>query len=77
MTWPSTRLVHDAAASWRGAMMTPGDALDRRLAQFREHTLPVAHHYREKGLLKEVDATDGRDAVFTRLYLDFHQEVLV
>ena len=53
------------------------DALDRRLAQFREHTLPVAHHYREKGLLKEVDATDGRDAVFTRLYLDFHQEVLV
>ena len=53
------------------------DALDRRLAQFREHTLPVAHHYREKGLLKEVDTTDGRDAVFTRLYLDFHQEVLV
>jgi adenylate kinase len=53
------------------------DALDRRLGQFREHTLPVAHHYRTKGLLKEVDATDGRDAVFTRLYLDFHQEVLV
>ena len=53
------------------------DALDRRLAQFREHTLPVAHHYREKGLLKEVDATDGRDAVFTRLYVAFHQEVLV
>jgi adenylate kinase len=53
------------------------DALDRRLAQFREQTLPVARHYREKGLLKEVDATDGRDAVFTRLYVDFHQEVLV
>ena len=53
------------------------DALDRRLAQFLEHTLPVAHHYREKGLLKEVDATAGRDAVFNRLYVDFHQEVLV
>ena len=53
------------------------DALDRRLVQFREQTLPVAHHYRDKGLLKEVDATDGRDAVFTRLYVDFHQEVLV
>ena len=53
------------------------DALDRRLAQFREQTLPVARHYRKKGLLKEVDATDGRDAVFTRLYVDFHQEVLV
>jgi adenylate kinase len=53
------------------------DALDRRLAQFREHTLPVAQHYRKKGLLKEVNAADGRDAVFTRLYVDFHQEVLV
>ena len=35
------------------------EALDHRLAQYREHTLPVAHHYREKGLLKEVDV-DGR-----------------
>jgi adenylate kinase len=51
------------------------EALDRRLAQFREHTLPVAHHYREKGLLKEVDVTPGRDAVFNRLYADFHLEV--
>jgi adenylate kinase len=51
------------------------EALDRRLAQFREHTLAVAHHYREKGLLKEVDVTPGRDAVFNRLYADFHQEV--
>lgn len=51
------------------------EALERRLAQFREHTLPVARHYREKGLLKEVDVTAGRDAVFNRLYVDFHQEV--
>jgi len=52
------------------------EALDHRLAQYREHTLPVAHHYRGKGLLKEVDATAGRDAVFNRLYADFHEEVL-
>jgi adenylate kinase len=51
------------------------EALDHRLAQFREHTLPVAHHYREKGLLKEVDVTAGRDAVFKRLYKDFREEV--
>lgn len=53
------------------------EALEHRLDQFRQHTLPVAHHYREKGLLKEVDATAGRDAVFRRLYADFHQEVEV
>jgi adenylate kinase family enzyme len=52
------------------------EALDHRLAQYREHTLPVARHYREKGLLKEVDVTAGRDAVFNRLYADFHEEVL-
>jgi len=52
------------------------EALDHRLAQYREHTLPVAHHYREQGLLKEVDVTAGRDAVFNRLYADFHEEVL-
>jgi adenylate kinase len=50
-------------------------ALDRRLAQFRECTLPVAHHYQGKGLLKEVDVTAGRDAVFNRLYGDIRGEV--
>jgi adenylate kinase len=50
------------------------EALDRRLAQFREHTLPVVHHYRAKGLLKEVDVTAGRDAVFNHLYSDFREE---
>ncbi|HEY5740908.1 MAG TPA: nucleoside monophosphate kinase [Terrimicrobiaceae bacterium] len=50
------------------------EALERRLAQFHEHTVPVAHHYRDKGLLKEVDVTEGRDAVFNRLYNDFRAE---
>jgi adenylate kinase len=50
------------------------EALDCRLAQFREHTLPVAHHYRDKGLLKEVDVTPGRDAVFNHLYIDIRGE---
>ena len=53
------------------------EALEHRLDQFRQQTLPVARHYREKGLLKEVDAAEGRDAVFRQLYADFHQEVEV
>jgi adenylate kinase len=51
------------------------EALDRRLAQFRECTVPVVHHYQEKGLLKEVDVTAGRDAVFNRLYNDIRAEI--
>ena len=51
------------------------EALDRRLAQFREYTVPVAHHYQSKGLLKEVDVTAGRDAVFNRLYDDIRGEI--
>ena len=51
------------------------EALDRRLAQFREHTLAVAHHYRGKGLLKEVNVTAGRDAVFNHLYYDVREEL--
>lgn len=49
------------------------EALDSRLAQYRELTLPVVDHYREKGLLKEVDVTPGRDAVFNHLYNDFQE----
>ncbi len=51
------------------------EALDRRLVQFRECTVPVAHHYKKKGLLKEVDVTAGRDAVFNRLYDDIRGEI--
>ena len=51
------------------------EALDRRLAQFREHTLAVANHYRGKGLLKEVNATAGRDAVFNHLYYDVREDL--
>jgi adenylate kinase len=51
------------------------EALDQRLAQYRECTLPVAHYYQSKGLLKEVDVTAGRDAVFNRLYGDIRGEV--
>lgn len=47
------------------------EALDHRLAQYREHTLPVVEHYRARGLLAEVDVTAGRDAVFNHLYNDF------
>ena len=53
----------------RRADDTPA-ALDRRLDQFRSHTLPVADYYGRKGLLKEIDASLGRDAVFSTLYSD-------
>lgn len=46
------------------------EALDSRLRQYRELTLPVVSHYREKGLLEEVDVTPGRDEVFHHLYDD-------
>jgi adenylate kinase len=46
------------------------EALDRRLAQYREQTLPVVEHYRANGRLTEVDVTPGRDAVFNYLYND-------
>lgn len=46
------------------------EALDQRMAQYREQTLPVAGHYRSKGLLKQVDASPGRDAVFNTIYED-------
>jgi adenylate kinase len=47
------------------------EALDSRLAQYRDQTLPVVDHYRQKGLLTEVDVTPGRDEVFNYLYTDF------
>jgi adenylate kinase len=49
------------------------EALGSRLAQYREHTLPVVDHYRGRGLLREVDVTPGRDEVFRRLYNDFQE----
>jgi adenylate kinase len=49
------------------------EALDSRLAQYREQTLPVVDHYRGKGLLKEMDVTPGRDEVFRHLYEDFQE----
>ena len=52
------------------------EALDQRMTQYREQTLPVAVHYRKKGLLKQVDASPGRDAVFNALYEDMQVEAL-
>jgi len=46
-------------------------ALDQRMAQYREQTRPVIDYYRSRGVLREVDATPGREAVFQALYEDF------
>jgi adenylate kinase len=42
-------------------------AIVERLEQHRLHTAPVIEFYRERGLLIDVDAATGRDAVFHRL----------
>jgi len=52
------------------------EALDQRMAEYREQTLPVAGHYRNKGLLKQIDASPGRDAVFNALYEDVGERSL-
>jgi adenylate kinase len=51
------------------------EALTRRLAEFHRQTLPVKQHYRSKKLLKEVNASAGRDVVFNSLYYDVREEV--
>jgi len=49
------------------------ESLEQRLEQYREHTLPVAEHYRKSGLLRPVDSSSGRDAVFSELYDDMKE----
>lgn len=49
-------------------------ALNQRLEQYREHTLPVVDFYRESGVLKKIDASPGRDIVFESLYLEISGE---
>lgn len=46
------------------------EALDRRLAHYRAETLPVADHYDALGLLRKIDASPSRDALFHSLYED-------
>lgn len=46
------------------------EALAERLRQYDSITRPVAGHYSDLGLLKTIDATDGRDEVFKTLYDD-------
>ena len=50
------------------------EALESRLVQYREQTLPVVRHYRDRGLLQEIDVAPGRDQVFHTLYTDFQKE---
>lgn len=66
--------IGDACPTCRGELYRRDDdttgALRRRMEQYREFTLPVAEYYRGTGLLKPIDATPGRDAVFATLYED-------
>lgn len=49
------------------------EALDQRLAQYRELTLPVATYYRNSGVLREIDASPSRDELFHQLYDDVRE----
>jgi len=53
------------------------EALDLRIRQYREQTVPVADYYRAKGLLKPIDVTPARDEVFQVLYDDLRLEEVV
>lgn len=50
------------------------EALEQRLAQYREQTLPVADYYQKSGVLREIDASPGRDELFHQLYEDVREE---
>lgn len=43
------------------------EAVRRRLAVYREETEPLVRHYRERGVLVEVDGTGDPDAVTARI----------
>jgi len=43
------------------------DRISRRLDQLAKEVAPVAHYYREAGLLRPVDGTGSRDDVFARI----------
>lgn len=49
------------------------EALAERLRQYDTVTRPVASHYRDLGLLRTIDAADGRDEVFKTLYDDIKE----
>jgi len=49
------------------------EALDRRLSEYRAETLPVADHYEALGLLRKIDASPSRDALFHSLYEDLSE----
>ncbi len=53
------------------------EALDRRLAEYNDLTLPVTDYYRSRGLLREFDVTPGRDEVFRTLYSDLTEEAVL
>lgn len=50
-----------------------GDALERRLEEYFEKTVPLAGFYRERGLLRNVDATGDIDEVTRRIFIVLDQ----
>ena len=50
------------------------DIFKKRLAEFREKTLPVLQHYKAMGLIVEVNGDQDRDAVFAELVDKLYQK---
>lgn len=69
---PETPCPNCGGVLHRRADDTP-EALEKRLAEYRELTLPVADYYRKSGILRSVDAAPGRDAVFHTLHEDMKE----
>jgi adenylate kinase len=65
---PKTEGVCDACGSALGQRDDDREEVVReRLKVYRKHTAPLLSLYRARGILREVDGTDGPDVVFGRL----------
>jgi adenylate kinase len=42
------------------------ESIKNRLSVYQSQTAPLVQYYREAGLLRDVDASDNPDAVFTQ-----------
>ena len=52
------------------------ETFKNRLKEFREKTIPVLQHYRELGLLVEVNGDQSKDAVFAEIVEKLYQKTL-
>ena len=60
-----TRVIRAPTAAASSARADDTDtALERRMLEYREKTLPVTDFYKRRGILARVDADRGTESVF-------------